>query len=143
MQSIQIVAEFAGKNWSAYSPNLHGVYVTAPNLKALSEEFSAAARFHVEGLAEFGEPIPPVDLNTYILTPVVYIDSLGDLRKTLGLSQSDLALKLETSQSRISDIERNPLSVSFGFLRQYLAHLAEQANLPAITLIDRELDPAV
>lgn len=139
MQSIQIVAEFAGKNWSAFSPNLEGVYVTAASLKDLIREFADAARFHVEGLAEDGEPIPPVDLNTYVVSPIVYIDSLGSLRKALGITQSDIASQTGTTQPRVSAIEKNPDSVTFGALRQYLAYLEKAAGLPAISLVEREL----
>lgn len=45
---------------------------------------------------------------------------LRSLRKVRGLSQTDLALKLGVSQSRIAAIERNPATVSAGQLLDLL-----------------------
>jgi len=45
---------------------------------------------------------------------------LRSLRKVRRLSQTDLALKLGVSQSRIAAIERNPAAVSAGQLLELL-----------------------
>lgn len=45
---------------------------------------------------------------------------LRSLRKVRQLSQTDLALKLGVSQSRIAAIERNPSAVSAGQLLDFL-----------------------
>ena len=45
---------------------------------------------------------------------------IRSLRKTRRLSQTDLALKLGVSQSRIAAIERNPAAVSAGQLLELL-----------------------
>jgi HTH-type transcriptional regulator/antitoxin HipB len=45
---------------------------------------------------------------------------LRSLRKVRRLSQTDLALKLGVSQSRIAAIERNPAAVSAGQLLEFL-----------------------
>ncbi len=45
---------------------------------------------------------------------------LRSLRKVRRLSQTDLALKLGVSQSRIAAIERNPSAVSAGQLLEFL-----------------------
>ena len=45
---------------------------------------------------------------------------LRSMRKARGLNQSDLALRLGVSQSRIAAIERNPAAVSVGQLLELL-----------------------
>ena len=45
---------------------------------------------------------------------------LRSLRKARGLSQSDLAVRLGVSQSRVAAIERNPAAVSVGQLIEIL-----------------------
>jgi HTH-type transcriptional regulator/antitoxin HipB len=45
---------------------------------------------------------------------------LRSLRKVRGLNQTDLALKLGVTQSRIAAIERNPAAVSAGQLLELL-----------------------
>jgi len=48
---------------------------------------------------------------------------LRSLRKARGLSQSDLAVRLGVSQSRVAAIERNPAAVSVGQLIEILNNL--------------------
>ena len=45
---------------------------------------------------------------------------LRSMRKARGLNQSDLAIRLGVSQSRIAAIERNPAAVSVGQLLELL-----------------------
>lgn len=45
---------------------------------------------------------------------------LRSMRKVRGMSQTDLALKLGVSQSRVAAIERNPSAVSLGQLLHLL-----------------------
>ncbi|MFT7775095.1 helix-turn-helix domain-containing protein [Roseateles sp.] len=51
---------------------------------------------------------------------------LRSLRKSRGLTQSDLAKRLGVGQSRVADIEANPGSVSVDQLLQVLAVLNAQ-----------------
>lgn len=129
MQSLLVVAEFSDRNWSAYSPNLPGVYATGYSLNELVEKFWSAARFHVEGLAEDGDPIPAVDMSRIIVQPVVYMRELGSFRRSLKLTQTALALRLGTPQSRVSDLERNPGSASFDRVRRYLEEIGKFSGM--------------
>ncbi len=51
---------------------------------------------------------------------------LKSLRKSRGLTQSELALRLGVVQSRVADIERNPGAVSVEQMLQVLAMLGAQ-----------------
>jgi predicted RNase H-like HicB family nuclease len=45
-------------NYSAWSPDLPGCAATGDTLEEVEREMRAAIAFHLEGLAEDGEPIP-------------------------------------------------------------------------------------
>jgi predicted RNase H-like HicB family nuclease len=45
-------------NYSAWSPDLPGCVATGGTLEEVEREMRAAIAFHLEGLAEDGEPIP-------------------------------------------------------------------------------------
>jgi predicted RNase H-like HicB family nuclease len=45
-------------NYSAWSPDLPGCVATADTLEEVEREMRAAIAFHLDGLAEDGEPIP-------------------------------------------------------------------------------------
>ena len=57
---------------------------------------------------------------------------LRSLRKARGLSQSDLAVRLGVSQSRVAAIERNPAAVSVG-------QLIEILNILGVDLVLRDM----
>lgn len=130
MQILTVVAEFAGNNWSAFSPNLPGVYVTSRSVRELASEFLEAARFHLQGLADDGDPIPPVDLSRMVIYPLVYTEHLGEWRKSLGVTQRQVAAALGLPQPRISNLEKNPRSVSFERVSKYLDAVGRLAGLP-------------
>jgi HTH-type transcriptional regulator/antitoxin HipB len=50
---------------------------------------------------------------------------LRSMRKARGLNQSDLAIRLGVSQSRIAAIERNPAAVSVGQLLRTFKNFQE------------------
>jgi predicted RNase H-like HicB family nuclease len=58
MHRFLIVIEKAGKNWSAYSPDLPGCVATGRTRAATEKNMLEAIRFHLEGLREDGLPIP-------------------------------------------------------------------------------------
>lgn len=57
-QGYRIVLEPGPNNWSAFSPDIPGCIATGPDLQATLTNFIDAMRFHFEGLAADGKPIP-------------------------------------------------------------------------------------
>jgi predicted RNase H-like HicB family nuclease len=53
-----IVIEKAGKNFSAYAPDLPGCVATGETIDAVKTQMKEAVRFHLDGLVEDGQPIP-------------------------------------------------------------------------------------
>ncbi|MGD0462600.1 MAG: type II toxin-antitoxin system HicB family antitoxin [Tepidisphaeraceae bacterium] len=54
-----VVIERASGNFSAYVPDLPGCVATGATEEEVLKEMAKAIRFHIEGLIEDGEPIPP------------------------------------------------------------------------------------
>jgi predicted RNase H-like HicB family nuclease len=55
----EVVIEKAGKNYSAYVPDLPGCVATGASVEAVERQIREAIRFHLDGLREDGLPIPP------------------------------------------------------------------------------------
>ena len=141
MKQLKVIAEFSGRNWSAFSPQVDGVIATGDDLRECVDVYLSALRFHLEGMVDDGEPIPPVDLGRAVIFPTVSIGDLGKFRRSLGMNQSVIAERMGLPQSRISAIERKPGSVSFERVQRYLAIIAELADMPvvpSVTLVDAE-----
>jgi predicted RNase H-like HicB family nuclease len=58
MQRFLIVIEKAGKNYSAYSPDLHSCVATGKTREEAEERMHEAIEMHIRGLIEDGMPIP-------------------------------------------------------------------------------------
>jgi len=58
MHKFLIVIEKAGKNYSAYSPDLPGCVATGSTREEAEERMHEAIDLHVKGLIEDGLPIP-------------------------------------------------------------------------------------
>lgn len=54
-----VVIENAGSNYSAYVPDLPGCVATGETLAETEQAVREAIEFHLEGLREDGDPIPP------------------------------------------------------------------------------------
>ncbi len=54
-----VVIEKANGNYSAYVPDLPGCIAAGPTIEAVEAEIRAAIRFHISGLKEDGQPVPP------------------------------------------------------------------------------------
>lgn len=54
-----IVIERAESNFSAYVPDLPGCVATGSTLEETEQAIREAIEFHLEGLRDDGEPIPP------------------------------------------------------------------------------------
>jgi predicted RNase H-like HicB family nuclease len=59
MSRYLIVIENAGRNYSAYSPDLPGCASTGTTIEETQRNMEGAVEFHLEGLREEGLPIPP------------------------------------------------------------------------------------
>jgi len=54
-----IVIEKADGNLSAYVPDLPGCVATGATLEEVEGQIREAIQFHIDGLREDGEPVPP------------------------------------------------------------------------------------
>ncbi|MDN5871820.1 MAG: type II toxin-antitoxin system HicB family antitoxin [Nitrococcus sp.] len=54
-----IVIEKAEANFSAYVPDLPGCVATGATLEEVEQQIREAIEFHIDGMREDGEPIPP------------------------------------------------------------------------------------
>jgi predicted RNase H-like HicB family nuclease len=62
-----VVIEKAGRNYSAYVPDLPGCVATGDTVEETEREIKAAIRFHIDGLKEDGLPVPgPVSIAEYV-----------------------------------------------------------------------------
>ena len=58
MKRYAVVIERAGKNFSAYVPDLPGCVATGKTVAQVEKEISEAIAFHIEGLRDDGLPVP-------------------------------------------------------------------------------------
>ena len=58
MHRFLIVIENAGKNFSAYSPDLPGCVATGSTREEIEHRMYEAIQMHVEGLLEDKQPVP-------------------------------------------------------------------------------------
>lgn len=54
-----IVIEKAEGNYSAYVPDLPGCVATGKTVEELEQQIREAIEFHLDGMREDGDPIPP------------------------------------------------------------------------------------
>ena len=54
-----IVIERAENNYSAYVPDLPGCVATGSTIEEVEHQIREAIEFHLDGIKEDGEPIPP------------------------------------------------------------------------------------
>jgi predicted RNase H-like HicB family nuclease len=54
-----VVIEKANGNYSAFVPDLPGCVASGPTIEAVETEIRAAIQFHIRGLREDGQPVPP------------------------------------------------------------------------------------
>jgi predicted RNase H-like HicB family nuclease len=66
-----IVIERAESNFSAYVPDLPGCIATGATLDDVKANIQEAIDFHLEGMREDGDPIPPpTSISDYVETKV-------------------------------------------------------------------------
>ena len=56
-----IVIEKAECNYSAYAPDVPGCVSTGPTIEQARRNMIEALEFHLEGMAEDGEPVPAAE----------------------------------------------------------------------------------
>jgi predicted RNase H-like HicB family nuclease len=62
-----IVIEKAGRNYSAYVPDLPGCVATGATAQATAQEIRGAIRFHLDGLRADGLAVPePTSIAEYV-----------------------------------------------------------------------------
>lgn len=70
MHRFLIVIEKAGRNYSAYSPDLHGCVATGRTVAEVERCMYEAIQWHLQGLMEDGLSIPSSQsLAEYIVVP--------------------------------------------------------------------------
>ncbi len=70
MRKFLIVIEKAGKNYSAYSPDLPGCVATGVTREEAEKRMHEAIELHVKGLIEDGLPVPKSHASaTYVAVP--------------------------------------------------------------------------
>jgi predicted RNase H-like HicB family nuclease len=70
MKKYLIVVEKTGTGYSAYSPDLDGCVATGRTREEVEREMREAISFHLEGMAQSGEPIPePLAYSAYVVIP--------------------------------------------------------------------------
>jgi predicted RNase H-like HicB family nuclease len=70
MKKYLIVVEKTATGYSAYSPDLDGCVATGATREEVEREMRDAIGFHLEGMAQTGEPIPePHAYSTYVEIP--------------------------------------------------------------------------
>ncbi|MGA0597105.1 type II toxin-antitoxin system HicB family antitoxin [Enterovirga sp. CN4-39] len=58
MTRYAVVIEQAGRNYSAYVPDLPGCVATGSTVEEVEREIRDAIQFHIAGLREDGIPVP-------------------------------------------------------------------------------------
>lgn len=62
-----VLIEKAGKNYSAYVPDLPGCIATGATVKQTQTKIREAIRFHIDGLRADGEAVPaPTSICEYV-----------------------------------------------------------------------------
>ena len=70
MKKYLIVIEKTGTGYSAYSPDLEGCVATGGTRQEVESQMQEAISFHLESMAENGEPIPePHTYSAYVEIP--------------------------------------------------------------------------
>ncbi len=59
VRGCRVVVEQADDNWSAWSPDLLGCITTGPTYQQTLLNMREAIDFHIEGLEQYGYPVPP------------------------------------------------------------------------------------
>jgi predicted RNase H-like HicB family nuclease len=59
MTGYAVIIEGEGSSFSAYVPELPGCVATGKSIAQVEKRIREAIDFHIEGMREAGEPVPP------------------------------------------------------------------------------------
>jgi predicted RNase H-like HicB family nuclease len=59
MTGYAVIIEGEGASYSAYVPELPGCVATGKSVVEVEKRIREAIEFHIEGMREAGEPVPP------------------------------------------------------------------------------------
>lgn len=125
---LRVTLEFAGKNWSAFSPDIDGVAAAHKDLQGCIALYLEALEFHLEGLSASEMPSLP-DRSRVIVSASIEPEQIGAYRKLHKVSQSDVAAELGISQARVSEIENDPMKISVRQLSDYFQTVTALAGI--------------
>jgi len=63
-----IVYEKSAAGWGAYAPDLPGLGAAGKTLDEVKDLIREAVEFHLEGMRQHGDPIPPPSATTEYIT---------------------------------------------------------------------------
>ena len=67
MHKYLVIYEKAGKNYSAYSPDIPGCIATGKDRKEVEKNIKEAISFHIDGIKKDGLPVPePSTFTEYV-----------------------------------------------------------------------------
>ncbi len=59
IREYAVVFEEGPKSWGAYVPDLPGCFAVGKTREIVEQRIRSAIEFHIRGLAEDGDPVPP------------------------------------------------------------------------------------
>ena len=114
LKQVLIAIENAGKNYSAYSPEIPGCITVGDTVEETKRNMVEALEGHIAAMQEKGEPVElPDDDTTYCLVAIRVLsknkrisgETLREYRQRSGFTQDELAAKLEVTKATISEWE--------------------------------------
>lgn len=114
-KSILIGISKVGNCYNAHAPDFPGCLATGKTADEARRNIVRALADHIRGMVEDGEYIPDGDeFYSVVSVPVAGVDKsringeyLKAYRKKLGLTQAELAAKLEVTKESVSEWERD------------------------------------
>lgn len=68
MTEYTVIYEHGKRNWSAYVPDLPGCIATGKTRPRVEQVIREAIEFHIEGLIDRGEPVPPPSVEAGVVS---------------------------------------------------------------------------
>ncbi|TKG90746.1 type II toxin-antitoxin system HicB family antitoxin [Puteibacter caeruleilacunae] len=98
---VPVILEKTDTGYSAYCDYLPGCVASGSSLKEVKQEFTAAVEFHLEGMREDGETIPPEFTNEYELNFEIDIEEFFNWFSGI-ITQSGLSKMAQVNKSLLS-----------------------------------------
>lgn len=113
LRNILVAVCKSDTGYGAYAPDYPGCVATGATPEEAKRHIAEALELHLRGMLEDGEPLPEDNCDFGIVQVVVpsagRVDgrALRLFRKRRGLTQAELADKLDVTKETISEWERN------------------------------------